>query len=111
VVLLERLESNMSTDISFAIPVDAPRDVPPELLPALHFGGQLNGAGYGLGLIEEVPAEIAALLEDKWGRPPTIVEAAAVHQMPTSRRSEALAATGLSLGALYLADRSLHHGR
>jgi hypothetical protein len=31
--------------------------------------------------------------------------------MPTSRRSEALAATGLSLGALYLADRSLHHGR
>src|SRR5664280_824429 len=99
----------MSTDISFAVSVDAPRDVPPEHLPALHFGRQLNGAVYGLGLIEEVPAEIPTLLEDKWGRPPTIVDAAAVHQMPTSRRNEALAATGLSLGGLYLADRSLHH--
>ncbi|HZM56216.1 MAG TPA: hypothetical protein VFC03_14440 [Acidimicrobiales bacterium] len=99
----------MSTGISFAVSADAPRDVPPELLPARHFGGRLNGAVYGLGLIEEVPAEIAALLEDKWGRPPTIIEVAAVHQMPTSRRNEALAATGLRLGALYLVDRSLRH--
>ncbi len=57
------------------------------------------------------PAEIALLLEAEWGRPPTIVEVAAVHQMLTSRRNEALLATGLSFGALYLADRSLHHGR
>ena len=57
------------------------------------------------------PAEIALLLEAEWGRPPTIVEVAAVHQMLTTRRNEALLATGLSLGALYLADRSLHHGR
>ncbi len=57
------------------------------------------------------PAEIALLLEAEWGRPPTIVEVAAVHQLLTSRRNEALLATGLSLGALYLADRSFHHGR
>ena len=48
------------------------------------------------------PAEIAALLEDEWGRAPTIVEVAAVHQMLTSRRNEALIASGLSLGCLWL---------
>ena len=57
------------------------------------------------------PAEIALLLEAEWRRPPTIVEVAAVHQMLTSRRNEALFVTGLSLGALYLADRRLHRGR
>lgn len=46
------------------------------------------------------PVEIALLLEADWGRQPTIVEVAAVHQMLTSRRNEALLATGLSLGAL-----------
>jgi hypothetical protein len=54
------------------------------------------------------PAEIADLLEDEWGRAPTIVEVAAVHQMLTSRRNEALVATGLSLGALFLVDQHLH---
>ena len=48
------------------------------------------------------PAGIAAVLEEEWGRPPTIVEVAAVHQMLTTRRNEALFATGLSLGGLYL---------
>jgi hypothetical protein len=52
------------------------------------------------------PGEIEAVLEDEWGRPPTIVEVAAVHQMLTSRRNEALLATGLSLGALYLMNRN-----
>ena len=46
------------------------------------------------------PAEIAALLE-----------AAAVHQMLTSARYEALLTTGLTLGALYLMDHNLHHDR
>jgi len=56
-------------------------------------------------------ADIALLLEADWGRSPTIVEVAAVHQMLTSRRNEALLATGLSLSALYLTDRSPHHER
>ena len=54
------------------------------------------------------PAEIAVLLEQEWGSPPTIFEVAAVHQMLTSRRNDALVATGLSLGALYLVDHNLH---
>lgn len=46
------------------------------------------------------PGDIAAHLEEEWGRAPTIVEVAAVHQMLTARRNEALIATGVSLGAL-----------
>lgn len=54
------------------------------------------------------PAEIAVVLEFEWGRTPTIVEVAAVHQMLTSRRNEALVATGLTLGAFYLMGHHLH---
>jgi hypothetical protein len=54
------------------------------------------------------PGEIAALLEEEWGRAPSVVEVGAVHGMLASRRSEALLATGLSLGALYLMDHNLH---
>ena len=57
------------------------------------------------------PGEIANALEAEWGRPPTVVEVAAVHQMLTSRKNEALLTTGLSLGALYLMDRNLHGGK
>ena len=57
------------------------------------------------------PAEIAALLEAEWGRPASVVEVAAVHQMLSSARYEALLTTGLTLGALYLMDHNLHHDR
>jgi hypothetical protein len=53
------------------------------------------------------PVEIATHLEEEWGRSPTIGEVAAVHQMLTSRRNEALLGVGFSLGALYLVDQSL----
>jgi hypothetical protein len=99
----------MSTDISFAVSSDVPREVPPELVRARLLGRRLNSALYDLGFVEEVPAEIAALPENTWGRPPKIFEVAGLHKMLTSRRNEALLATGLSLCALYLADRSLHH--
>ena len=74
---------------------------------------------FGSALGEEVrvastpipsPAEISAQLEAEWGRPATIEEVAAVHQMLTSRKNEALLSAGIGLGALYLMDRNLHGG-
>ena len=54
------------------------------------------------------PAQIAALLEQEWGRVPTMPEVAAVHQMLTNQKNQALLESGLSLGALYLIDHRLH---
>jgi len=57
------------------------------------------------------PAEISAQLEAEWGRPATIEEVAAVHQILTSRKNEALLSAGIGLGALYLMDRNIHGGQ
>jgi len=54
------------------------------------------------------PAEIAASLENEWARPATVEEVAAVHQMLTNRKSEALVNAGIGLGALYLMDKHFH---
>lgn len=53
------------------------------------------------------PAQISAQLQAEWGRPATIEEVAAVHQMLTSRHNQALVNSGIALGALYLMG---HHG-
>ena len=55
-VLLERLESNMSTDISIAVSADSSRGVPPELLRSRLLNRRLNGALYDLGLLERLPS-------------------------------------------------------
>jgi hypothetical protein len=54
------------------------------------------------------PAEISVLLEQEWGRPATVEEVAAVHQMLSSRRNEAAGTAGLGLGALYLMNKQAH---
>ena len=54
------------------------------------------------------PAEIFWQLEHEWGRPPTVVEVAAVHQMLSSRRNEAAVTAGVGLGALYLTHKHTH---
>jgi hypothetical protein len=54
------------------------------------------------------PQEIALRLHQEWGRPATIEEVAAVHQILTSQKNQALLATGLTLGALYSANRLAH---
>lgn len=53
------------------------------------------------------PAEIALRLQHEWGRPATLPEVAAVHQMLSNRRNEAFLDSGLALGALYLIDRNV----
>jgi hypothetical protein len=54
------------------------------------------------------PAQISAQLEAEWGRPATVEEVAAVHQMLASRRNEALINSGVGVGALYLMNKNLH---
>jgi len=54
------------------------------------------------------PAQIAAQLEAEWGRPPTVEEVAAVHQMLTNQHNQALLNSGIGLGALYMIDKNLH---
>ena len=54
------------------------------------------------------PSEIALQLEQEWGRPATLHEVAAVHQMLNSRRNEAMLNAGIGLGALYLIHHDLH---
>ena len=46
----------MSTDISFAVSANTPRDVPPELLRARFLNRRFNGALYDLGLLERLPS-------------------------------------------------------
>ena len=47
------------------------------------------------------PHEIAYQLQAEWGREPTVVEVAAVHQMLTSRRTEAALVTAAKDGFIY----------
>jgi hypothetical protein len=54
------------------------------------------------------PAEIAFQLQLEWGRSPTVQEVAAVQQMLSNRRNEALINSGLALGALYSMEKSSH---
>jgi len=54
------------------------------------------------------PNEIARQLEQEWGRPATLTEVAAVHQMLNNRRNEAMLNAGIGLGALYLIHHDLH---
>jgi hypothetical protein len=54
------------------------------------------------------PGEIAWQLQQEWGRPATLPEVAAVHQMLSSRRNEATINAGFGLGALYLMNHNLH---
>ena len=44
----------MSTDTSFAVSANTPRDVPPELLRARLLNRRFNGALYDLGLLERL---------------------------------------------------------
>ena len=54
------------------------------------------------------PGEIAWQLQQEWGRPATLQEVAAVHQMLNNRRNEATVNAGIGLGALYLIHHNLH---
>ena len=51
------------------------------------------------------PAEVARQLAIDRGRPATVLEVAAVHQMLVDRKNQALLNAGLGLGALYLIHR------
>lgn len=73
----------------------------------LKVGGALGDEIRVAGTAVPHPAEIARSLEHEWGRPASIEEVAAVHQMFTSRKSTALLATGIGLGALFLINRDL----
>jgi hypothetical protein len=53
------------------------------------------------------PAEISWQLGQEWGRPATLEEVAAVHQMLTSRRNEAAVTAGLTFGGIYLLSKHL----
>ena len=53
------------------------------------------------------PNEIAWQLQQEWGRRATLPEAAAVHQMLSSRRNEAMLNAGIGLGALYRLNHDL----
>jgi len=53
------------------------------------------------------PAEISWQLGQEWGRPATLEEVAAVHQMLTSRKNQALINSGITFGAIYLMGRNL----
>jgi hypothetical protein len=51
------------------------------------------------------PIPIEAQLTAAWGRPPTVVEVAAVHQMLASRHQQALLNGVIGLGLLYEIDK------
>ena len=51
------------------------------------------------------PAQIFFQLQAQWGRSPTMQEVAAVQQILSNRRNEAVISSGLALGALYLINR------
>lgn len=57
------------------------------------------------------PFEIAQQLEAEWGRPATIEEVAAVHQMLSSRRNEALVNAGIGLGTIFAVKHTLRNKR
>lgn len=48
------------------------------------------------------PQAIAVALENEWGRPPSVNEVCAVHQMLQSGRNQALVNSVIGLGAAYL---------
>lgn len=52
------------------------------------------------------PPQIALALQSEWGCQPTVIEVQAVHQMLTSRRNQAIVASGVGIGALYLVGHS-----
>lgn len=52
------------------------------------------------------PQEIAWSLQNEWGRPPTIQEVQAVHQMLYDEHNAALINSGIGLGAVYLLWRA-----
>jgi uncharacterized membrane protein len=53
------------------------------------------------------PSEISWQLGQEWGRPATLEEVAAVYQMLTARKNQALINSGITLGAIYLMGRNL----
>ena len=78
---------------------------------AVKFGSTLGQEVHAASTPIPSPAEISAQLEAEWGRPAPVEEVAAVHQMLTSRKNEALLGAGIGLGALYLMDRNIHGGQ
>lgn len=55
------------------------------------------------------PQHIAWELQREWNRPPTMEEVAAVQQILINEKNQALLNTGMTLGALYLMNRNVHH--
>ena len=55
------------------------------------------------------PAEISWQLQQEWGRPATVQEVAAVQQILVNEKNQAMIGAGVTLGAVYLIDRNLHH--
>lgn len=53
------------------------------------------------------PQQINIQLSQELGRPATMVEVAAVHQMLTSEKNQQMINSGVTLGALYLIGRNL----
>ena len=47
------------------------------------------------------PPQIADQLQQEWGRAPTVVEVAAIHQMMTSQRAEAAVTTAAKYAFIY----------
>lgn len=54
------------------------------------------------------PTEIFLQLEAAYGRPPTIDEVAAVHEMLLNSRTESLVNTGIGLGTFYAIQQNVH---
>ena len=55
------------------------------------------------------PTEISWQLQQEWGRPATVQEVAAVQQILINEKNQAMISAGITLGAVYLMNRNLHH--
>lgn len=71
-------------------------------------GNAMGGAIVEASRPMPTPAEIESSLRQELGRPPTIAEVAAVHQMLISEKNQAMIIAGISVGALYMMEKNLH---
>lgn len=83
------------------------------VIPWILYKGWQIGGQLGLSIRTAAtplpdPRQIAVQLQEEWGRPPTVEEVAAVQQLLTSQRNQALVQSGIGIGALYLFEHNLH---
>lgn len=85
-----------------------------ELAAVILWGGVQAGRIAGDGIVAAThpvpsPPEIELALWREWHRQPTVEEVAAVHQMLHTERNQKLVAGGITLGALFLMQHTLHN--